>query len=370
MPLGKYIAAYKSLRKYRTGLYASEYARNNLRNILFIAIILAVVVLVDIFVFNLVDGAAAHRVISVWTLFISLLVAVILLGYYLRKPVNVCNRYVLRNVFFCLTIMVSVLLIYTEVSYRGTLYNYMMIMLAVTTMTNFRIRETVFLVSSIDAITVAAGIMSDLPRLQMDFSLDFYRIIILFSLLCLSVAVRNHIDYLLLMKERSHLKIVCETDPLTGLLNRRGMETYIRSRHYQWTVIACIFDIDDFKKYNDTYGHEAGDRCLLEVTECLGNMVEGRDCIVMRYGGEEFVALFFSDDVQYVMLCVDECMRDLAARRLKSGEGATHGYVTLSGGLAVSGEHPRRMDDYYKLIAEADAKLYAAKESGKQQVLY
>ena len=115
--------------------------------------------------------------------------------------------------------------------------------------------------------------MSDLPRLQMDFSLDFYRIIILFSLLCLSVAVRNHIDYLLLMKERSHLKIVCETDPLTGLLNRRGMETYIRSRHYQWTVIACIFDIDDFKKYNDTYGHEAGDRCLLEVTECLGNMV-------------------------------------------------------------------------------------------------
>lgn len=155
------------------------------------------------------------------------------------------------------------------------------------------------------------------------------------------------------------------TDPLTGLYNRRGFfkagqHEMKRAERYGHPLSTIIFDLDHFKKVNDTYGHTVGDRVLEAVaSRCKGALREVD--IFGRYGGEEFAVLLPEttlDDAYGVA----ERLRHSAAEPIEAGEVTLT--VTISLGVAASGKDTAELHD---LLRRADRALYEAKASGRNR---
>jgi diguanylate cyclase (GGDEF)-like protein len=159
------------------------------------------------------------------------------------------------------------------------------------------------------------------------------------------------------------------TDELTGLYNLRHFHDTLdteleRSRRFGTNVGLMMLDIDDFKRINDTYGHQQGDLVLIEVARVLRNLSRDID-EPARYGGEEMAVVLPQTDVGGAELLAERmrhAVESLAIDRL-DGEGSLH--ITASFGVASL---PHSARDKASLVAEADAALYRAKRAGKNQV--
>jgi diguanylate cyclase (GGDEF)-like protein len=159
------------------------------------------------------------------------------------------------------------------------------------------------------------------------------------------------------------------TDPLTGLANRRAIDRTMRgfwdgwrSRHESFTAI--LIDVDHFKKFNDLYGHQDGDKCLVRVAEVLEIAVQKFGGAVGRYGGEEFIVLAHADTAPQ-SFAFAESIRRAVEDMIPSPETLVQGapIVTVSVGAAVTGQHSGTKLE--KLIHEADRALYSAKAGGR-----
>lgn len=153
------------------------------------------------------------------------------------------------------------------------------------------------------------------------------------------------------------------TDPLTGLLNRRYLEERIaeeivRSKRHRFSLSLMMLDVDDFKSYNDRYGHLAGDTALRTVAEILKETLRGAD-VAARYGGEEFAILLPQTSSEEAAQ-IGERIR----RRIERAE-FPHRTVTISVGIASCSQE---VDTPRDIISAADVALYAAKNSGRNNV--
>lgn len=170
-------------------------------------------------------------------------------------------------------------------------------------------------------------------------------------------------------RELLHLS---RTDQLTGLANRRRLMELLESgvtdaARSGRPFSLLIVDIDDFKQYNDHYGHQGGDECLRRVGACLRDSLQETDAIVGRYGGEEFVAGFPGlDDASSLGVARALCdsVRGLAIPHERSRVTSV---VTISGGLSTlaAGGAPALP----ALLGTADAALYRAKREGRDRVV-
>jgi diguanylate cyclase (GGDEF)-like protein len=160
------------------------------------------------------------------------------------------------------------------------------------------------------------------------------------------------------------------TDPLTNLYNRRffeqrAREEIERSIRHHVPVTLLMLDVDHFKRINDTYGHQTGDRVLQSVAHHLKESVRESD-ICARYGGEEFILLLPSTPGRNAMFLADRLRRGLGDL-MHTGLGLpSHESVTVSGGLATC---PRDATDVQGLIRRADAALYEAKNGGRDRIV-
>jgi len=158
------------------------------------------------------------------------------------------------------------------------------------------------------------------------------------------------------------------TDPLTRLNNRRYLWDFlgrdlIRARRAVLPVAAILFDIDHFKRFNDTWGHEAGDLVLKSVADVLRQNVRGSD-IACRYGGEEFIVIL-SESTRTVALQRAETIRqDIEKLELMFGDKPLD-RVTASFGVAL---YPTHADNAEALVRAADDALYRAKDGGRNRV--
>ena len=162
------------------------------------------------------------------------------------------------------------------------------------------------------------------------------------------------------------------TDGLTGLYNHRQFkknfaDEVARANRYNKTLSIILFDVDDFKKFNDTYGHPNGDIVLQEMAIMLRELL--RDCdIIYRYGGEEFVALLPETPLSEAVK-VAERIRifvETESPRYLTGITKTHG-VTVSVGVASL---PGDGSDTTMLLKSVDDLMYQAKCDGKNKVYY
>lgn len=161
-----------------------------------------------------------------------------------------------------------------------------------------------------------------------------------------------------------HLQREVETDPLTGLNNRRFMSRTIASerksgdRREHSTVV--MIDLDHFKKVNDTLGHQEGDRVLCETAEVIRDMIKTSD-LAARWGGEEFLILRQSEDLTEAWIWADD-LRQAITDRVKT-EDPIHA-ITASIGVDVL----NTQDLCEEMISRADRAMYTAKEHGRNRV--
>ncbi len=160
------------------------------------------------------------------------------------------------------------------------------------------------------------------------------------------------------------------TDPLTGLYNRRYMETHADSlveraaaRGKPLTVL--IIDIDHFKAVNDTHGHDAGDDVLREFSDRLRSCIRGID-LACRYGGEEFVVVMPDTDLGVASTVAERIRRRVAAEPFPIERGSRNVEVTISIGLAG---RIGPQDKAALIMKRADAALYLAKRDGRNRVV-
>lgn len=177
--------------------------------------------------------------------------------------------------------------------------------------------------------------------------------------------------YLLRRAEReevSSLRRAADVDDLTSLPNRaffrRAAERRIALSKENNIPLACaLLDVDDFKSYNDRYGHEAGDRALHCVARVLRESARADD-IVARYGGEEFV-LLTSADPAATTVAAERLRQEIEQRCSPSNESRIERQITVSLGVAPLTPEIGTVDD---LVSAADQEMYKAKRAGKNSV--
>ena len=165
-----------------------------------------------------------------------------------------------------------------------------------------------------------------------------------------------------------HLRLMVGTDHLTGLSQRRPFferleEELQRANSRRATLSVALMDVDEFKKFNDTFGHLAGDRALQLLAARLRKSVRASD-LVARYGGEEFVVAFPRMEVERAVRRAEELRVDLAGVAVPAGGAARH--LTLSIGVA---SWPADGETFDEVLAKADSRLYEAKTRGRNQVV-
>lgn len=162
----------------------------------------------------------------------------------------------------------------------------------------------------------------------------------------------------------ARLSQLATTDGLTGLSNRRTFDGFVRREYAVHGVISVLLlDIDNFKDYNDTYGHQAGDECLKAVAKVIADATVNTSGISARYGGEEFIIVL--PDVSLTdALDVAEAVR-LTVRALGiPNPASSRGYVTVSIGVSTKTEGTF---DEAMLVGDADLALYEAKRHGRNR---
>jgi diguanylate cyclase (GGDEF)-like protein len=167
----------------------------------------------------------------------------------------------------------------------------------------------------------------------------------------------------------NELTTIARRDPLTGLGNRRALEEDLalleaRVSRYGHRYCMALIDVDNFKSYNDTLGHQAGDEVLKLVTTELTGQVRGGDALY-RYGGDEFLCIFPEQSLSTGTLVVDRMRIGLEQLAIPH-PGNARGVITFSAGLAVIDTgHAKPARD---LLKEADDALYRAKQLGRNCV--
>jgi diguanylate cyclase (GGDEF)-like protein len=174
-----------------------------------------------------------------------------------------------------------------------------------------------------------------------------------------------------LTNARLHVSLRQEAihDSLTGVFNRRYMEESLRRdlsrlRRIQHPLSIIMLDIDHFKRFNDTFGHQVGDRVLQEIGSTLCNCVRAED-IVCRYGGEEFIVLLPGADTAIALERAKMIAEKIRMIRFTTTDSGFQS-ITVSMGISMFPKHGCEIDE---LLRAADASLYQAKNSGRDCII-
>ncbi|MGX8833395.1 GGDEF domain-containing protein [Amedibacillus sp. YH-ame6] len=149
-------------------------------------------------------------------------------------------------------------------------------------------------------------------------------------------------------------------DALTGLSNRRRLFDVLEEKNPSIVAIMMI-DIDEFKLYNDSFGHQAGDKCLKKVSVCIASLHKNIE--FFRYGGEEFIGVAYNLEESEIIGLAEKCVKSIENLQIEHGHSKGK-VVTISMGLYIV-EGMQSNDD---MIYYADTALYNAKHNGKSQV--
>ena len=181
--------------------------------------------------------------------------------------------------------------------------------------------------------------------------------------------VRTHLT---LKAQADLLREWVYTDGLTGVHNRRCFDErlaveWARAVRSGNALSVVLLDVDFFKRYNDCYGHLAGDECLRRLASALQACVRRPSDLVARYGGEEFVCLLPDTDLAGAMTVAEELGQLLFVQQIAHAESSVAKVVTVSLGVCCKPAGPTGGGCAESLMREADAQLYEAKARGRHQ---
>lgn len=170
-----------------------------------------------------------------------------------------------------------------------------------------------------------------------------------------------------ILREKRELERLSITDPVTHVRNHRYFQDYLkieveRTLRHERSLSLVMIDIDHFKKYNDTYGHPAGDALLRGTARRLLDQLRALDTVA-RYGGEEFAIVMPDTSYENAMLVSERVRKSFEKTGFPSPDGSQT-FVTISLGVATA---PRNATSSQDLVRAADDALYTAKRQGRNQ---
>lgn len=207
--------------------------------------------------------------------------------------------------------------------------------------------EIMFAGSAVGAMAVA-GILAQLFRMEIDLAETA------------------------LMHSNEELERISSIDSLTGLANRRTIDSYL---DHEWRLLQrlgkpmsiLLFDVDCFKEYNDHYGHLAGDECLQRVAEVLSGVIGRSSDLVARYGGEEFVIMLPGTTVDSAVELAEKARTRVMDLHINHEYSSVIPVLTLSAGVACA--EPDEVGQAQEILHRADEALYSAKRGGRNRVI-
>ncbi|HWQ61902.1 MAG TPA: diguanylate cyclase, partial [Negativicutes bacterium] len=168
------------------------------------------------------------------------------------------------------------------------------------------------------------------------------------------------------------LQRLSNSDGLTGIANRRLFEDFLgqewqRAIRQREALTLVMIDVDNFKYYNDTYGHQAGDECLRRVADVLRANVKRTTDLIARYGGEEFVAVLPATDAVGAAEVAESLRAAVEALAIPHTASSVSDVITVSLGAATV--FPGPGDSPTDIVAMADQAMYQAKQQGRNRVV-
>lgn len=175
-----------------------------------------------------------------------------------------------------------------------------------------------------------------------------------------------------LEQHQKHLEELATHDGLTGLNNRRSFDDFLdrewkRSIREKSNMSLIMIDIDYFKKFNDTYGHQAGDDCLKKVSTVLSESLLRPSDLIARYGGEEFVVVLPGTDEEGSVKLAETLRGRVEELRIEHSQSDVGNHVTISLGLVTVIPSSKLSPEL--IIKKADESLYLAKNEGRNRVV-
>ncbi|MFH1397376.1 MAG: diguanylate cyclase [Candidatus Omnitrophota bacterium] len=182
---------------------------------------------------------------------------------------------------------------------------------------------------------------------------------------------RNYQGSVLLKKAMRRVRKMSVFDELTNIANRRYFnlrfpEEFNRMRRLQYPLSLIIVDIDFFKEYNDQFGHQAGDECLVKIVGVLKQCVRRASDLLTRWGGEEFVVILGGTSLDSAYIIAEKIRQGVLDLRLPRIASGLYNAVTVS--IGISSLIPSVSNSCKVLFKAADTALYRAKESGRNRV--
>lgn len=174
-------------------------------------------------------------------------------------------------------------------------------------------------------------------------------------------------------EEVSNVRSQAQTDPMTGLLNRRGLDEHITNVwpyciRKRYSVAVLMLDIDNFKKFNDHFGHLEGDECIKAVAKVLDECIYDDRDVAARVGGEEFLIMLTAMEEKEVLAYAKELSKKVEALQMPQAPGNFKPVVSVSIGVAFASTSAELNFEYLK--GEADKSLYDAKNNGRDCVYF
>lgn len=181
--------------------------------------------------------------------------------------------------------------------------------------------------------------------------------------------VRNHLE---LVRQRRMLERLSHVDGLTGVANRRAFNAMLprefgRLQRNNLPLALLMIDVDDFKAFNDHYGHLKGDECLQTVAQTIARSLQRAADLVARYGGEEFVCLLPETEWEGAVQIAQNIQHRIMQLQLQNDHAQAATIVTVSIGVATA--HANEMSSSQQLLAMADQRLYRAKTTGRNRIV-
>lgn len=189
--------------------------------------------------------------------------------------------------------------------------------------------------------------------------------------------VNEHLDTLVrqrtdeLEQANKRLEELNTLDELTGLRNRRFLNQvlpmeYQRAFREKQPISILMFDIDHFKKLNDSYGHQFGDLCLVHAGKYIRKNLHRPTDVAVRYGGEEFIVLLPSTDLEGAKEVAEKIRMEFESNIVTDDNYS----VSMTVSIGVAGEIPSGRENYETLLKEADGLLYQAKDAGRNRTMW
>ncbi|MCX7614864.1 MAG: GGDEF domain-containing protein [Clostridiales bacterium] len=297
------------------------------------------------------------------TFLLILSILAILVFYFTRNLLTDIKKWsLIYRTFWCLYVIGAITFCFVEYRSQFTMTNYLLMMVAISIFPVFSVKE-LLVFGGIAFVTQGIFILTIEPFIPENIQLYLITSIVLFFT---SRLLRK--SYYAVLLTKIQLEEMADTDSMTGVLNRRGFERRLK---YIWAgcvrhnsnVMVAMVDTDFFKKYNDKFGHYAGDKCLTTIAQNIAVDFKRITDLFARYGGEEFILFAAGLPDNKIEEFLNRIITRIESLQIEAGDKSVSDYVTVSIGCVSIQAVPGLTFEH--LYQKADKELSNAKKNGR-----